>query len=217
MAKEIIALGVGLSTICRIELAESCGYKVSALYHYNTDRTGMSDHGYKILGSFDDLFSLDIKGRNFLLTMGDMKIRRTLTERIISLGGLVPTLIHPTAIISPHAHISNNGVLIEAQTIVQSDVCIKEGAFICGQSMICHQAQLDEYCFVGPQSLVGAVTHVGSYAFIGQKSLLISRKNIVIGEESMVGAGSVVTKSVNTKAIVFGNPAKEKGSVIAVD
>lgn len=208
--KEIYVLGIGLSTICRIELAEACGYKVLALYHYNADRTGESDHGYKIVGSFEDLFSQDIKGKNFLLTMGDMKIRKELTERIISLGGFVPTLIHPTALISPHAQISDNGVLIEAQTIVQSDVEIKEGAFICGQSMICHQAKLDEYCFIGPQALVGAVNHVGPFAFIGQKSILISRKNIKIGENSVVGAGSVVTKSVANDTVVIGSPAKEK-------
>lgn len=208
MTKEIYALGIGLSTICRIELAEECGYKVMALYHYNADRTGDFDHGYPIVGSFDDLFSLDIRGKNFLLTMGDMKIRKDLTERIISMGGFVPTLIHPTAIVSPHAKISENGVLIEAQTIVQSDVVIKDGTFICGQSMICHQAQLDEYCFVGPQALIGAVNHVGPFAFIGQKSLLISRKNIEIGENAMVGAGSVVTKSVNAKDVVVGMPAR---------
>lgn len=208
MVEEIYALGIGLSTICRIELAEACGYKVTALYHYNADRTGESDHGYPIVGSFDDLFSLDIKGKNFLLTMGDMKIRKSLTERIMSMGGFVPTLIHPTAIISPHAKISENGVLIEAQTIVQSDVVIKDGTFICGQSMICHQAQLDEYCFVGPQSLIGAVNHVASFAFIGQKSLLISRKNIEIGVNSMVGAGSVVTKSVKDNDVVVGSPAR---------
>ncbi len=208
MEKEIFALGVGLSTICRIELAEACGYTVSALYHYNADRTGESDHGYKIVGSFKDLFSQDIKGKNFLLTMGDMKIRKELTERIISMGGFVPTLIHPTALVSPHANISDNGVLIEAQTIVQSDVLIKEGAFICGQSMICHQAKLDEYCFIGPQALVGAVNHVGPFAFIGQKSLLISRKNIEIGEYAMVGAGSVVTRSVVPESVVVGSPAK---------
>lgn len=208
--KEIYALGIGLSTICRIELAEACGYKVPALYHYNADRTGESDHGYKIVGSFEDLFSQEIKGKNFLLTMGDMKIRKELTERIISMGGFVPTLIHPTALVSPHANISDNGVLIEAQTIVQSDVIIKEGAFICGQSMICHQAKLDEYCFIGPQALIGAVNHVGPFAFIGQKSLLISRKNIEIGENAVVGAGSVVTKSVANDTVVIGSPAKIK-------
>ena len=33
---------------------------------------------------------------------------------------------------------------------------------------------------------------------------------IEIGERAMVGAGSVVTKSVSAKAVVFGNPAKIK-------
>ena len=55
--KEIYALGVGHGTPIFIELAEACGYKVGGLYHYNDARTGESDHGYIILGSFNDLLN----------------------------------------------------------------------------------------------------------------------------------------------------------------
>lgn len=80
--------------------------KVTGLYHYNADRTGDPDHCYPIAGASDDLFSLDIKGKSFLLSMGDMKICKALIERIISMGDFIPTLIHPTAIFSLHAKIS---------------------------------------------------------------------------------------------------------------
>ena len=89
-----------------IDLANACGYEVIGLYHYNNERTGQIDHGYRILGSFDDLFEQDIKDKNFLLTMGDMNIRKSLSDKIILKGGRVPTLVHPSAEISQFAFIS---------------------------------------------------------------------------------------------------------------
>ena len=111
--KEIYALGVGHNTPVLLELAENCGYKIKGLYHYNENRTGEFEHGFEILGSFDDLFSKgSLNGMSFLLTMGDNEIRTNLSEKIISLGGRVPSLIHPMSVISRFAKISPIGVYI---------------------------------------------------------------------------------------------------------
>ena len=114
--KEIYALGVGHNTPVFIDLAESCGYKIAGLYHYNSDRTNEFDHGFKILGSFDDLFDEDnsLTDKSFLLTMGNNEIRKPLTHKIVQKGGKVPTIIHPSAIISRFAKISKTGVYISA-------------------------------------------------------------------------------------------------------
>jgi acetyltransferase-like isoleucine patch superfamily enzyme len=49
-------------------------------------------------------------------------------------------------------------------------------------------------------------TIVKKGASIGSGSTVLSR--VVIGEDSLVGAGSVVTKNVPAKTVVAGNPAK---------
>jgi hypothetical protein len=87
MSKEIYLLGIGHGTPIFIELAEACGYSIAGLYHYNDDRTGETDHGYKILGSFNDLLVKNLQGMAFCLTMGDMKIKQTVSHRIIRRGG----------------------------------------------------------------------------------------------------------------------------------
>ncbi len=49
-------------------------------------------------------------------------------------------------------------------------------------------------------------TYIGERCFIGAKSIILP--GVKIGDEVIVGAGSVVTKDVPSYSIVAGNPAK---------
>ena len=66
--KKIYVLGIGHNTPVFIDLAEACGYTIVGLYHYNDERTGQIEHGFEVVGSFNDLFSIgNLSGMNFLL------------------------------------------------------------------------------------------------------------------------------------------------------
>ena len=207
-SRDIYLLGIGHGTPIFIELAEACGYHVAGLYHYNSARTGEVDHGYKILGSFGDLLRIDLRGKNFCLTMGDMAIKQAVSSDIIQRGGVVPTLIHPTAIISRFANVSSSGVLVCSHCEIHNDTTIEAGCVLWPQAMIEHDCHIGECTFMGPKSYVGAYTEVESKAFIGQCSVLVSGKAKHIGKDALVGAGSVVVKPVSDKAIVAENPAR---------
>lgn len=206
--KEIYILGVGGSTPVFMDLAISCGYKIAGLYHYNNERTGESEHGYPIIGSFDDLFKSDIRGKSFLLSQGNMRIRKEITDKIESLGGIVPTLIHPSAEISNFAKISDIGVVIGAKCVVQADAEIKSNSVIRDMALVCHQTSIGNYAFVGPMALVGAHIHVDDFAFIGQDALLVSGKVGNVGANSLVGAGALATKEIPSDVVVVGSPAR---------
>ena len=207
-SKIIYALGVGASTPVFCEIAMACGYHIGGLYHYDNSRNGEIVNGMMIIGSFDDLFETDLHGINFLLTMGDSEIRSNLFQRIVSAGGILPTLIHPLSVISSNCIISSEGVVIGPMVIIQSNVKINVGVVIRDMALICHDAIIDSFVFVGPKALVGASVYVCSFAFIGQASTLISQKVKCIGKHSIVGAGAVVTKSVEDFLVVAGQPAK---------
>lgn len=59
------------------------------------------------------------------------------------------------------------------------------------------------------ETLLGVT--VEEFAVIATQSVVLP--GVTIGRESLVGAGSVVTKDVNSSKVVVGNPAKEKGDL----
>lgn len=206
---EIYAIGVGHNTPVFIDLAESCGYKVIGLYHYNNTRNGEIDHGFKILGSFDDLYeSSNIKGKNFILTMGDNYIRTEVSEKLISLGANIPSLIHPNSVVSRFAKISNVGVYISPFTYIQADSSIDSFTVLLSHVNISHNTHIGKGCFIAGGSTVGAYTNIEDYVFIGQGALTISSKVKTIGNNAYIGARSLITHSVEPYAVMAGSPAK---------
>lgn len=207
--KFIYALGVGRNTPVFIDLAEACGYTVLGLFHYNAERTGEIDHGFEIIGAFDDLFSKeDLSGMNFLLTMGDNAIRTELSRKIISLGGNVPSLIHPMAVVSRFAEISQIGVYISPFTYVQADSSIGKNSILLSHVNISHTTRIGESCFIAGGATVGAYTTVGDFVFIGQGALSISGKVKSIGRLAYIGARCLITQDVPEEVVFSGMPGK---------
>jgi len=204
--KQIYALGVGHNTPVMIDLAMACGYEVAGLYHFDSSRTGESDHGFQILGSFDDLFNHPLEGKCFLLTMGDNSIREELIKKITDRGGEVPTLIHPSAIISNFATIDSCGVYISPFTYVQADSIIERGTILLSHVNISHTTHIGKCCFIAGGTHVGAYTNVSDFVFLGQGVLSISGKVESIGENAYIGAGSLITKNVPAGARMVGRP-----------
>lgn len=209
MSKEIYALGVGHNTPVLLDLAIGCGYTIAGLYHYNNERTGEIDHGFEILGSFDDLWQTgSLEGKQFLLTMGDLDVREKLADRIIAMGGELPSLIHPSAVISTFAKISNIGVCIFPFVFVQSDSVVGDNTVILSHVNVSHNTTISKNCFIAGSAVVGAYTEVEEHVFIGQGALTISGKSNIIGHHSYVGAGALITKPVEPYTVVAGFPAK---------
>ena len=209
MQKDLYALGIGHNSPVFIDLALACGYSIAGLYHYNNMRTGEIDHGYEILGSFDDLFAKgNLEGMSFLLTMGDNRIRTELSDKIMAMGGKVPTLIHPTAVISAFATISEVGVYISPYTYVQADSSIGNNTVLLSHVNISHTTHIGNSCFIAGGATIGAYTNMEDYVFIGQGALSISAKAKHIGHHAFIGARSLLTRDVSPCVVMAGSPAR---------
>lgn len=208
MDKTIYILGVGHNTIVTIDLAESCGYTIGGLYHYLDDRTEENYFGHRIIGSNRELFSKNLKGMSFAISVGNNDIRSELYKHIIQLGGDIPILIHPTAIVSKYSMVKS-GVQIYANSVVDPDTVIDENTIISSKSSVLHGCRVGKNCFLAPDVVLGANTIVENSTFIGLNATIVSNKAILLGQHSVIGASAVVTKPVNDGIVVAGVPAKE--------
>ncbi len=87
-----------------------------------------------------------------------------------------------------------------------SNTHIKRNAKIGLSCCIGHNVIIGENTIVLANSLVGGSTVVGKDVFIGVMS--VTRDGLIIGDGATIGMGAVVTKSVEAKATMVGNPAK---------
>lgn len=207
-AEELYILGVGHNTATIIDLVEDCGYSISGLLHYNYDRIGDKYFNYEIKGCFEDLFQHEsLDGMNFVLSMGDISIREKLYRKIVNKGGIIPTLIHPTAIVSKRAQIGN-GVMILPQSIVQADAKIGDNTVITMNSTVSHASMIGCHCFISGHCIIGAYVEIEDRVHIGQGVTIVSGAVNIIGENSVLGAGSVLRNDIKPNSIYLGNPAR---------
>jgi sugar O-acyltransferase (sialic acid O-acetyltransferase NeuD family) len=210
---EIYILGVGRNTEVYIDLAEVCGYKVIGLFHYKDDRVGESIHKIPIIDSNTNLFNRQtLKDMRFAISVGDNKIRSALAFQIRKLGGELPILIHPSAIVSQYSQIGS-GVAINANSVVQAGVRIGQDTVITFSSIVTHTCIIGKSCYITDGSIVGAYVNIGDYVLIGLGAIVVSSKVEYIGSNSIIGAGSVVVKNVEANSVVAGNPARYIKSV----
>lgn len=90
-----------------------------------------------------------------------------------------------------------------------NNVTIRKGALLASNITIVsynHGTNPEVGAPYGGQPLYGKPITIGEYSWIGQNVTICS--GVEIGKKSIVGAGSVVTKSVPPYSMVAGNPAK---------
>jgi len=91
---------------------------------------------------------------------------------------------------------------IEAFAFIPPGTVIEDYVFIGPHVVICN----DKYPNLLQPEWKPMPVHIKRGARIGAAAIILP--GVVIGEEALVGAGSVVTKNVPAKAKVYGNPAR---------
>ncbi len=113
---------------------------------------------------------------------------------------------------------------INCHTFIENDVIIGDNVTVKSGTYIWDAIRIEDDVFIGPNVVFTndlrprsktrsayPITTVKKGASLGANSTILA--GITIGEYSMTGIGSVVTKNVPPHALVYGNPAKIHGWV----
>ncbi len=172
-------------------------------------KVGEQTLGYPILGKEEDLPHLinahALKGA--IIAIGDNFIRSKVANRIqeISPNLSFVSAVHPSASIATEVTIGEGTVIMAGVSI---NPCSLIGRF-CILNTNCsldHDSMLADFASLAPGATTGGNCRIGQYSAISIRAVLIHGINI--GEHTVVGAGSIVMKSIDSFVVAYGTPAK---------
>jgi len=218
--KPVIILGTGGNCVDILDTMDDINnafnqpvYKCIGFLDDNPEKHGQFIEGVPIIGSlgiapnFPDCFFVNGIGssKNFLKKKEIIAASHLSDEQFI-------TIIHPTASISRMASLGK-GVVVFQNAVITSNVFIGNHVMILPTTIISHNSVVKDYTIFSGGVCVSGNVSIGESCYLGTNCAV--RDGIKIGNNVLVGMGSVVVKDIPDNVVVMGNPAKiSKSSLV---
>ena len=144
--------------------------------------------GVPVIGKTDDMASFFPEYKLLLVTIGNNKLRERLYQEAATIGYTFPNIIHPTAYISPHAHIGSGCVILN-NAVVQNNAQCGDGCILNPGVELHHDSTIGSYCLIYTNSVVRSLTTVGDRVWIGASSTVTT--SAVVEDDTIIEDGSV--------------------------
>ena len=141
----------------------------------------------------------------FILGIGDNRIRQKVADLILSKKKAILNVIHPSAIISNYATFGT-GNFIAANVTVNALAKIADNCILNTGCIVEHECVIANGVHIAPGTVLAGNVTVGEQTFVGANSVV--KQGIKVGKNCIIGAGSVIVKDIPDDSIVYGNPAK---------
>ncbi len=203
-----IILGGGGHAKVLIDAIQAGGkVEVIAVLDHDPSLAGKKILGVPVRGSDEMILELAVEADSFVVgigSVGNPSARMKLFENALAAGLKPLTVIHPKAVVSPHARIGE-GCMLYAGSIVNPDACIGRNVIINTGAIIEHDCMIGDHVHVATGARLAGTVNVGMGAHIGAGAVI--RQKGEVGEFAVVGGGGVVVKPVKPGETVVGNPA----------
>ncbi|WP_415287568.1 acetyltransferase [Clostridium perfringens] len=160
-------------------------------------------NGYKVLGRIDWLKDKDIY---YVCAIGNSKIRKDIVERINKFKLKAATIIHPSVLINKKYVEVGEGCIICASSILTVNIKLGKHVILNLDCTVGHDAILKDFVTVYPSVNISGNCIIDKCVELGTGTQIIQGKTI--GENTIIGAGSVVIKNIEKNRTAVGIPAK---------
>jgi sugar O-acyltransferase (sialic acid O-acetyltransferase NeuD family) len=207
--KNVVIIGGGNQAHYTIDIIEKEGkYNIVGIID-SIHEVGSYRFGHKILGRQENIVEIINKHQiqGGLITIGDNWIRYIVYNQILN---LVPNFefinaIHPSVIIGNNVKLGC-GITAMAGVIFNPKSEIGDFTFFATGAQVEHDCIISDFASISAGSVIGGYVKLGKYSALTLGVTVLDR--IEIGENTVVGAGSLVIKSLPDNVLVYGNPAK---------
>jgi sugar O-acyltransferase (sialic acid O-acetyltransferase NeuD family) len=167
---------------------------------------GTRINSWDVLGGVDDLNQQE-EPLYMVVAIGDTKIKKNVVRLIINSQIKWATLVHPNAILGDSAFLNiGEGVIITAGCIVTVNINIGDHVILNLSCTVGHDTNIGDYCSFMPTVNISGEVKIEQAVFVGTGAKIINL--VEVGENSIIGAGAVVSKDIPPNCTAVGVPAK---------
>jgi len=158
-------------------------------------------HDAPVLGRFNDIVKFRQKTSSVVLAIGNNTMREKAFHFLKKEGFLLPTVIHPRAIVESDVT-AGEGSVICIGAVIGTEVKIGRGTILNTGCLVDHESKIGDFVHLAPGAAVAGRTSIGNGTFVGMNAILSDK--IHIGMNAVIGAGSVVLRDVPDNHKVLG-------------
>lgn len=162
-------------------------------------------NGYPVLGGIQELNEVSSE-LSLIISIGDPRIKKNILNKIENSFIKFPTIIHPNASVSSDDVQIGKGTIICEGTIITCNINIGEFVIFNLMCTVGHDTTIDNYCAFMPSVNISGEVHLHKSVYVGTGAKIINQ--LEIGENTIIGAGAVVSKSLPANCTAVGIPAK---------
>lgn len=141
----------------------------------------------------------------FICAVGKPRLRSELRKRFKEKGALFTRVIHPDTTIGRNVELGE-GVILCPRVVLTCDLAIGANTALNISTAVGHDAVIGADCQLSSFCDITGYVSLEDRVFMGSRATVIPGKRV--GEDAVVGAGSVVIGNVPPEVTVFGNPAR---------
>ena len=169
----------------------------------NVQLQGQRYLGLPVLGVLSDLPSVPHDA--VVVAIGDNRIRQQLFTALYANGERFITARHPRSIVAADVVIGP-GTMICAGAIVNPGSVVGANVILNTGCTVDHHNCIGDHVHIAPGVHLGGEVSIGEGTLVGIGSTVIPRR--IVGEWSVVGAGSLVSKNIPDRSMAVGMPAR---------
>jgi len=161
---------------------------------------------YPVLGGKKELNEWT-ESLSIVYAVGDPMTKRRIVENVNNDNLSYPTLIHPSVLIGDMNYNSiGEGCIICAGNIITVNIKIGKHVILNLSCTTGHDTVIGNYCSFMPTVNISGEVNIDEYVYVGTGAKIINQ--IKIGENTIIGSGAVVSKSLPPDCTAVGIPAK---------
>ncbi|WP_216725583.1 acetyltransferase [Synechococcus sp. WH 8016] len=210
VVSKLLVLGAGGHAKVVAETALASGHVSDICFlddhFYNSTQEALT-LGRPVLGPLDFVFEkacID-EYSEVVVAIGHATTRLRWIKSLIAAGYSLPSVVHPTAFVSPSVQIGPASVVF-AHVAMQAQASIGMGVILNTGCSIDHDCKLDDAVHICPGARLAGEVHVGKRSWIGIGASVINQ--IRIGSDVTIGAGAAVVTDIPDGITAVGVPAR---------